>query len=97
MADRMNVRAAAVNEQMHSQFRRRAALAAQLFAVQAGNDQVVRLQQSFVHARGRRENTVCVQTYRNISIGRGNESAFAQPLAGKANIAPMFGLGLEHS
>src|SRR5580693_5563430 len=79
---------------MHGEFGRWFVLAAKFAAVKIGDDQIFGRHHAFAESAGRGEDAQGIEPNSYVAVARGNESAFIEPVSGRANIRAVFGLRL---
>jgi len=97
VANGVDVRPAAVNQQVHSKLRAGIAAAAEFVTLQIGDDEIVRRHHAFADAGGRRENAARIEAQGNIAVGGGDVAAVVNPAADRADVAPVFVLGFQRA
>ncbi len=97
VTDCSGVGARAVDEQMHGNFRRRAAATGDLAALPVGDHQILRLHAAFADSRGRGEDAPVGQADGEIAFRGDSEATLIKPAAGEAKLTPKFVLRLEGS
>src|SRR5690348_652789 len=90
MADRIYVRSAAVNKQMHRQLGGWVSRSGEFIPCQIRDNKIVWRHHAFANIRWRGEDAALVQPKRYIAVRRGHEAALVKPAADGANIAAMF-------
>jgi hypothetical protein len=93
VADGIDVRAAAVNQEMHAELRAGVATAAQFAAIQIGDDEIVWRHHAFADAGGRSENPAGVEAKRDVAVGGGDVTPVVNPAADGTDVAAVFVLG----
>ena len=84
---------AAVNQEMHAELGAGITTAAQLVALEIGDDEIVGRHHAFADAGGRGENATRVEAKRDVAVGGGNVAAVVNPAADGADVAAVFVLG----
>jgi hypothetical protein len=95
VADGIDVRAAAVNQEMHAKLGTGIAAAAQFVALEIGDNEIIRRHHAFADAGRRGENAARIETERDVAIGRGDVTAIVNPAANGANVSTVFVLCLQ--
>src|SRR5579863_4455589 len=76
---------------MHGEFGRGRVATLNFSAVEIGDDQIIRRHHAFAKSLGSGEDALGIQTNGNISVTRGNKSAFVEPVSGRADVVTVFG------
>ena len=90
-----DVAPAAVDHHMHVDFTGNIACAADLVSALVDDYQVLWLQQSFAHQRGRAKNVAVLQAHRQVAIGRRHQPCLVKQLAEADNLFPVLLLRLH--
>ena len=93
VTDGLNVRAHAIEQQMHAGFGGDLPMAVEVAAFEVHNDEVIRIHHALVEAGGRGEDALGIQTHGEIAFGGNNVSAFVEPASYAANVEAVLFFG----
>ena len=93
----VNVRAAAINQQVHLDLTGHVAAAADFFAFVIADHQVIGLHSALRHGGGRGENAMVVEPCRDVAVKRRDKAQAVNPLANLDDFTAQFVFGSDHA
>src|SRR5262249_31028796 len=95
VANRIHIGPHAIEEKMHGQLGREAAVARNLMPVQVRNHQVFWSEHAFIHAGGSGEDAIVAQANRESALTSNVVTLLIQPAASNAQVMPMLRFGFR--
>src|SRR5271156_6383543 len=94
VADRVDVRAHGVEQQMHGELGRKFALTGELAAFQIGHHQIPRFKHPLIHAGGGGEDAALVEADGDVPFTSDDEATVVHPFASRADFTAVLLFGL---
>jgi len=95
VADGVDVRTHAIEQEVDGEFGGKFAMAGELAATEIGDNEILGSKRAFIHTRGSGENGAIVEPHGKVSFASHDVSAFIEPAACKTDIAAMLLLALR--